>query len=223
MIKPLLILSISFVSLCIADETIHKDSVLQFKGTNHEVLNRTVLHLINKERVKKEVDTLGFNAALFQLCRFYQSKLEFKSFSNPKAIESKINKKINAKAKSNGYNGGITNSIAVQHNAIHYEKDKPFFYIKDDKNSEFGLYYGLKKDFKKHPEKVSEIPHFTYREFAQKLLNSLDKRQRKILYANSYKDIGIQLNWHYKSLHKKKIPQIKMVVVLGGYMTDGVR
>lgn len=196
---------------------------LVYEQTDHELLNRTVFELINQERKLKKLPLLKRNEKLGTLAKSYQSTLEFKSFKNPLRIESKINKKLTEKAKKRGYKGGILQAVALQHNGINYEKDRPFFYRKDDQKNQLGMYYGSKKELKKNPDNLTPIPNYTYVGFAKALLSQLSKKQKKMLYSKSYEDLGIQLNWHYKSLHKRKIPQIKLVVLLGGYVTLGIR
>jgi len=198
-------------------------TLLTFDNTDHELLNKVVFQLINKERVKQKIDTLTLNSSLHQLARKSQSELEFRTFNDPVKIQSKINKKLEVKTKNSGYKGGIVVSLASQHNAINYEKGKPFFHLKNDKENKLGLYYGTKKDLKSSKKSIQKIPNYTYVEFASALLKNLSSKQKKILYSKSYKDLGLQLNWHYKSLHKRKIPQIKLVAILGGYMTIGTR
>jgi hypothetical protein len=196
---------------------------LVFESTDHALLNETVFRLINKERTNRKLDTLKFNAALHQLARKNQSVMEFRTFKNVVKIQTKINKKLSSKAKLAGYKGGLTASVVSQHNAINYEKGKVFFHVKNDKDNVLGLYYGTKKDLKNPAITPPRIHTYTYEEFAASLLKNLTSKQKKILYSKSYQDLGLQLNWYYKSLHKRKIPQIKLVVILGGYMTAGMR
>jgi hypothetical protein len=198
-------------------------TLLTFENTDHELLNKTVFALINKERIKRKIDTLAFNSSLHQLAKKNQSELEFRTFKDPVKIQSKVNKKLEIKTKNTGYKGGIVVSLASQHNAINYEKGKAFFHLKNDKKNKLGLYYGTKKDFKDSKKTIQKIPNYSYVEFASALLKNLSSKQKKILYSKSHKDVGLQLNWHYKSLHKRKIPQIKMIAILGGYITIGTR
>ncbi|MFT6747794.1 MAG: hypothetical protein ACJAZ2_002151 [Glaciecola sp.] len=198
-------------------------ALLTFENTDHELLNSTVFQLINEERIKRKLDTLQFNSSLYQLARKKQSNLEFRTFKNAIKIQTKINKKLEIKAKNIGYKGVLVTSVASQHNALDYEKGKVFFHVKNDKTNKLGLYYGTKKDLKNPTIFVNKIPNYTYLQFATSLLKNLSSKQKKMLYSKSYTDIGLQLNWYYKSLHKRKIPQIKFVAILGGYVTAGMR
>jgi hypothetical protein len=196
---------------------------LSFENTDHDLLNKTVFQLINQERRKRKVDTVAFNSSLYQVARKNQSLLEFRTFKNGVKIQSKINKNLQKTAKETGFKGGLTTSVAAECNAINYTKGKPFFHLKNDQENKLGLYYGAKKDLKNPDITVRKIPNYTYYQFAQALLKSLTSKQKKILHNKSYREMGLQLNWYYKSLHKRRIPQIKVVIIMGGYITAGVR
>jgi len=58
--------------------------------------------------------------------------------------------------------------------------------------------------------------------FAKQLLSNLESDNKKNLYSKSYKWGGLHLQWYYKSINKNKIPQIKMIFILGGYQTAGM-
>jgi len=196
---------------------------LSFENTDHDLLNKTVFQLINKERRKRKVDSVAFSHSLYQVARKNQSLLEFRTFKNGAKIQTKINKNLQKTVKDLGFKGGLSTSVAAECNAINYEKGKPFFHLKNDQENKLGLYYGAKKDLKNPDMTVEKIPNYTYHQFAETLLKSLTSKQKKILYSKSYSEMGVQLNWYYKSLHKRRIPQIKVIVIVGGYITAGIR
>ena len=198
-------------------------SELRFENTNHRLLNKLVFYLINKERITRNLDTLTFNSPLNQLAKTNQAALEFRTFKTPKKIEAKINKNIKKESKSMGYKGGLTAALASEHNAINYEKGKDFFYNKTEPKNRLGLYYGFKKDLKDPEKQVIKIPNYSYKQFAKNLIEQLTKKQKKVLYNSSYSEAAVQINWYYKSLYKRKIPQMKLLVILGGYMTGQIR
>lgn len=196
---------------------------LTFENTNHELLNYAVLLIINQERKKRGVSAVREHKGLSNIAKVFQSKLEFRSFVKPLKIASKINKNLLLETKKCGYKGGLAKAIAGQHNAVNYEKGKPFFHLKGDTKNKLGLYYGQKKGLKKENVKLNKINTYTYREFAEEIVKNLTKNQKRTLFNSAYQEIGIQLNWYYKSLYKRKIPQIKMVAILGGYLTSDIR
>ena len=196
---------------------------LIFERYNPILLQRTVLTLINNKRTAKGLDSLKNNIVLERSAKQFQSKLEFKGFQNSERIESKINRKLTDAVKKSGYSGALAVSIACQHQGINYKKGSEFFHKKNDQGNILGMYYGEKKILKTDYSELDTIPNYTYYEFATALLDGLEKHQKKILFSSAYKDIGIQLSWHYKSLHKRKIPQIKLIAVVGGFMTAGLR
>ena len=227
MIKTLIFVLVICSTLNFSADSSEKKSLYQselvFETYNYELLNQVVFDLINQERTKKGLDSLKHNDALYQTAKLYQSKLEFKSFKNALKIESKVNRNLNSLIKKAGYSGALVVSIANEHQGINYEEGSEFFHKKNDQKNILGMYYGSKKELKTNPNDLDTIPNYTYYEFATALLNNIEKHQKKILYSSAYKDIGLQLNWHYKSLHKRKIPQIKLIAVVGGFMTAGLR
>lgn len=204
-----------------ADAT--KNDLLTLENTDHNLLNEVVLAHINLNRAERNLSPLLLNSSLYHLAQQSQFSLEFRPFKDVKKTQSKINKSLREKLKLTAYKGRLAESVAIQHNAINYKKGEAFFHLKGDKTNKLGLYYGAKKDLKNPQTTVKKIPNYTYDQFAQAMLNTLSSKQKKILYSSTYQDIGLQLNWYYKSLHKRKIPQLKMVAILGGYITAGTR
>ena len=95
-------------------------------------------------------------------------------------------------------------------------------YNKSDTDTEFHLFYGEKPKKRDKDKSRLEIPHHSYLSFAKQLLSNLESDNKKNLYSKSYKWGGLHLQWYYKSINKNKIPQIKMIFILGGYQTAGM-
>lgn len=195
---------------------------LTVKSLNHKLLNKTVFQLINEKRKKKGLDTLAFTTPLNEVAIKYQDELEFRRFKNTVSIERKINKSLYARTKKAGFDGGLVLPIVGEFNALDYD-GKEFFLDKTNKDSTFKLFYGKKpRKSEKNPVRT-EIEALDYYSFAKKVLKELESENKKQLYSKVYKWGGLHLQWHYKSLNKRKIPQIKMVFLLGGYATAGMR
>ncbi len=198
------------------------DQVLSFKNTDRELLNATVFHLINQQRQQKKLDSLSFSAALFQVAKDFQNQLEFKTFNDPKKVDSKVNLKLEEYTKKAGFEGGLVMGISAQNKALNYDGKSEFFFDKTDKTNEFPLYYGNLKQ-KKQGKDLTLIPVYTYREFAQNLIKNLPAESLKQLNNKAYQHIGVYLQWNYKSLEKNQIPQIKLLCIIGGFQTVGMR
>lgn len=69
---------------------------------------------------------------------------------------------------------------------------------------------------------MESIDLYDYRGFAVDFLENMASPNKKKLYSKSYKWVGIQTMWYYKSINRKKIPQIKVVFILGGFQTAGM-
>jgi len=196
---------------------------LSIRDLNHEKLNRTVFRLINEKRNKKGLDTLSYNEALNKVATKYQDEFEFRRFKNTPSIERKINKDLFKRTKKAGFDGGLVLPVVGEFEALDYDEKQEFFLNKEDKDSEFKLYYGKRpRKSEKNPMR-NPIEPMSYEGFAKLVLKNLESDNKKALYSKAYKWGGVHLQWYYKSLNKRKIPQIKMVFLLGGYATVGMR
>ncbi|MBO72321.1 MAG: hypothetical protein CMD35_01770 [Flavobacteriales bacterium] len=200
-----------------------KSQKISVRSFDNILLNKTVFQLVNDKRRKKGLDSLRFNSALNKVSLEFQDKLELKRFSNPSSIERKINRSLYIKTKNEGFDGGLVVPIVGEYEALDYDGKSEYFYSKNNKKSEFKLFYG-KKPRKSEVNPVrKEIEPLDYHSFAKKILKKLESENKKQLYSKAYKWGGLHLQWYYKSLNKRKIPQIKMIFVLGGYATAGMR
>lgn len=202
---------------------IYKKEKLSINNLNNNHLNSIVLQLVNVKRRKKGLDTLAQTPALNEVSLKFQDKLELRRFSNSSSIERKINRTLYYKTKSAGFNGGLVIPVVGEFEALDYDGKSEFFYDKEDKKTEFKLFYGKKPRRSELNPIRKEIQALDYYSFARKILKKLESENKKQLYSKSFKWGGLHLQWHYKSLNKRKIPQIKMIFILGGYATIGMR
>lgn len=205
------------------NETNNQTEKLTVLKLNTTLLNKIVFQLVNDKRRKKGLDTLEFNFSLNEVALNYQNEFEFRRFKNTTSVERKIKKSLNSKTKKAGFDGGLVLPILAECEALDYDRKTDYFLDRNNKDSEFKLFYGKKpRKSEKNPERKS-IEALNYFTFAKKLLKNLDSENKKQLYAKAYKWGGVNLQWYYKSLNKRKIPQIKMIFILGGYATYGMR
>lgn len=209
------------VILCIGSRSDNTER-LSVKGFDEKKLNDLVFNLINKKRTKKGLPALEKEQALCTVAQQYQSKFEFRRFRHSEKVERKIERKLAEKTRKLGFKGGLVLPVVGQGNAIDYKKGKEFFYNKKDTDTEFHLFYGLKPRKKDVDKSRVEIPHHSYLSFAKALLLDMESKNKKKLYSKSYKWGGLHLQWYYKSINKNKIPQIKLIFILGGYQTAGM-
>lgn len=216
----LILLSFGFTAY---DYSAPKSEQLTVRRFDANLLNKTIFHLINEKRSKKGVDTLEYTEALNRVCKNYQEDYEFKNFRNSSSIERKIGRKVHEKTKKMGFEGGLILPVAAQSEALDYDGKKDFFLDRRNDESEFHLFYG-KKPRKSEVDPVrTPIAAHTYYVFAQQILDEMDSENRKQLYKKHYKWGGIHTQWYYKSLNKRRMPKIKMIFLLGGYATAGMR
>tara|TARA_Y100000766_G_C18911154_1_gene608435 strand:- start:975 stop:1733 length:759 start_codon:yes stop_codon:yes gene_type:complete len=201
----------------------YKKEKLSINNLNNNLLNSIVLQLVNVKRRKKGLDTLTQTSALNKVSLKFQDKLELRRFSNSSSIERKINRTLYYKTKSAGFDGGLVIPVVGEFEALDYDGKSEFFYDKEDKETEFKLFYGKKPRKSELNPFRKEIKALDYYSFAKKILKKLESENKKQLYSKSFKWGGLHLQWYYKTLNKRKIPQIKMIFILGGYATIGMR
>ena len=190
---------------------------------NNNLLNKIVFKLVNNKRRKKGLDTLEYTYALNEVALKYQNEFELRRFKNTSSVERKIKKSLGSRTKKAGFDGGLVLPILAEFEALDYDGKSEYFIDRNKTDSEFKLYYGKKPRKNEVNPQRKPIEAFDYWTFAKKLLKNLESENKKKLYAKSYKWGGLHLQWHYKSLNKRKIPQIKMVFLLGGFATAGMR
>tara|TARA_B110000211_G_C14077221_1_gene552759 strand:+ start:1174 stop:1854 length:681 start_codon:yes stop_codon:yes gene_type:complete len=198
------------------------DELLSVRGFDEQVMNDLIFNLVNNKRVAKGLEVLKYETALSTVAKQFQSKFEFRRFKYPEKIERKIERKLALKTRNLGFKGGLVLPIVGQGAGVDYKKGEDFFYDKKETETEFHLFYGNKPKKKDKDKSRVEIPHHTYLSFAKAFLKKLDSKNKKKLYSKSYKWGGLYFQWYYKSINKKKIPQMKMIFILGGYQTAGM-
>jgi hypothetical protein len=214
-----------FLFGCIGLSSIITDNskeTLSVRGFDEQIMNSLVFELINEKRIENGVEVLKREEALSTVAKQYQSKFEFRRFKYPEKVERKIERKLALKTRKIGFKGGLVLPVVGQGNAIDYKKGETFFYDKKETETEFHLFYGEKPRKKDKDISRVEIPHHTYLSFAKDFLENLESKNKKKLYSKSYKWGGLYFQWYYKSINKKKIPQMKMIFILGGYQTAGM-
>ena len=200
-----------------------KTKKLSVKTLNHMLLNEIVFQLVNNKRRKKGLEALTYASELNKVSLKFQDKLELRRFTNTSSIERKISRTLYNKTKNAGFDGGLVVPVVGEYEALDYDGRSEFFYNRSEKKSEFKLFYGKKPRKSELNPSRTEIQALDYYSFAKKILKKLESENKKELYSKVYKWGGLHLQWYYKSLNKRKIPQIKMIFILGGYATAGMR
>lgn len=196
---------------------------LSVNNLNNELLNITFFRLINDKRRKKGLDTLIYTIALNKVSFKFQDKLELRRFSNSSSVERKINRTLHYRTKNEGFDGGLVIPVVGEFEALDYDGKSEFYFNREDKKSEFKLFYGKKPKRSELNPTRKEIEALDYYSFARTILKQLESENKKNIYSKAFKWGGLHLQWYYKSLNKRKIPQIKMIFILGGYATAGMR
>lgn len=204
----------SFFAAGVADKTFNVNTV------DPELLNATVFHAINIMREKKGRTAFEYSPELYKMTKEYMDKMEKKKFTDPEAIQKRYAKLLLNDAKSKGFKGTLVNMNVLEHQAVNYN-GKEFFYNKKDTITALHLFYGkppVKNE--KKPERDS-LECYTYITFANALVDELLKSDKqKITTSKAYRYSACVLQYDYSTLYKKRIPQIKLIQVAGGFQTD---
>ncbi|MFM7022913.1 MAG: hypothetical protein ACKOXB_08035 [Flavobacteriales bacterium] len=196
------------------------DKILTVADTDPELLNATVFHAINKMRQQKGKEALLHSPEMQKLAASYMGKVENRNFASADVIRKKFLKNILKDAKENGFKGTLLDLNVLQSQAVDYN-GKTFFYNKKDQSTELHLFYGERPTKQDKKQDREAIPNYTYKSFAENLVTALlklDKENKTT--SKAYKYSACVLQWDYSSLYKKKIPQIKLIQVVGGFQTD---
>lgn len=199
------------------------DKTLTIADTDPELLNASVFHAINKMREQKERDAFQYSPELQKLVLSYMGKVESKNFATAENIKKKFLKTILKDAKEKGFKGTLVDLNVLQAQAIDYN-DKIFFYNKKDESTELHLFYGERPSKKDKKQDREAIPNYTYKSFSENLISvllKLDKENKTT--SKAYKYSACVLQWDYSSLYKNKIPQIKLIQIVGGFQTDLIK
>lgn len=199
------------------------DNHIGVKTFDTALLNDLVMQKINKKRVKKGLSAFVLDEHLSDLCLQYNSEFEGRNYKNTSSIERKIEKTLYTKAKKKGFKGGLILPIVADAHAMDFNDQNDFFSDKLQTTSEFKLFEGKKPAKSNKNYDYIEIKSLSYSVFADKILNELTSENKKQLYSKAFKWAGLHLQWHYKSLFKRKLPRVKMICIVGGYQTAGMR
>jgi hypothetical protein len=196
------------------------DREFTLADTDAELLNAAVFHAVNKMRSQKGKLPFQHSPELQKLVNVYLSKVENKSFVSGEAIRKKFLKSILKDAKERGFKGTLVDLNALQTQGIAYN-NKTFFYNKKDVSTDLHLFYGERPAKTDKNQEREAIPFYTYKTFAESAVAQLLKldEENKVT-SKAYKFSVCVLQWDYNSLYKSRIPQIKMLQIVGGFQTD---
>ncbi len=196
------------------------DRKLNVNTADPELLNATLFHAINLLREKKGKTAFEYSEELYKMSKEYMDKMEKKKFTDPEAIQKRYAKVMLNDAQAKGFKGTLVNMNAIEYQAVNYNS-KEFFYNKKDTTTALHLFYGkppVKNE--KKPERDS-IACYTYKTFADAVVDELLKTDKqKISTSKAYRFSACVLQWDYSTLYKKRIPQIKLIQLAGGFQTD---
>lgn len=186
---------------------------------NVDQLNECLFHAINEYRLQKKKSVFSWSEPLTEVALHHQKTYEHKKFFSFERMFKKFSKNLLQLAQMKGYKGGLVTVSARGFNIIDYN-NKPFFYERRDQVSDLHLFYGDRKKVKSDADK-KPIPYYTFAKLSRSIVRQMIKSERKAKNMDkAYRDIGLYTMLDYKSLYRRGIPQIKVVIIYGGYQTD---
>jgi hypothetical protein len=187
---------------------------------DYELLNQLVLEKINSKRAKKHATEIASHKVLGEVASFYTNTYVLRKFENSEDNRLFIKKKIRKICKAHGYDPRLTTFTINTLNAIRYTR-RSYYYDKEENESELHLYYGDHKPTKKEKQAESYKPEamklYSYEEIANLIAEQLIKSSGRLKTLNTaYSQIGLSCAVEPRSIGGRKIPQLKIIMLLGG-------
>lgn len=195
-----------------------RSDLLDPTSFNKDFLEKCILEELNSA---KNIQ-LEENESLKKLAKDFQLEFESKHFYSAKRYQLRIDKEISLKSSDElNYEGSLVVSAVSSIDIINYEGGD-FHYHRADKLSTLHLYYGEREKANQIEEKL--IPLDSYESLSKKIVQkNLSGDNKKTLKSSAYKDVGLSVSLDYKTLYRSKIPQIKVIMILGGDQTALLR
>lgn len=212
MILRVLVLLFCTFQVLLGQEDIVDPSSLDQTKLEEEIFKELLKYRQGKGQSVEMEDDLDKLSNDFQL--LFQSR----HFYSASKYQARINKEISNKVASGlKYPGTLIESVVCSEDAIAYKGGK-FHFHRTDNQSTHKLYYGERNTNNQGYENL--IPFETYNGLAKKVVASLiSGPSKKMIKSGAYRDIGISTIIDYKTLHRNRIPQVKIIVILGGDQT----
>ena len=171
------------------------------------LVNTAVLWEINQLRKEKELLELQFSFPLYKTAFNYLKINSIRRFENKKKNKKKLSKSLTEICRLFGFKGRLINlNIDIAY-AINYNGKEKFYYDANDTTTKSRLFYGDKKN-----KRV--IPNLTYQQVAKRIAK---KFWNKLSKSKIYDYAACFCQIERTTLFRKKIPQLKCLMLLGGY------
>ncbi len=186
---------------------------------DYSLLKNLVLEKLNQKRAKKNNTTLTNNASLQITANTYVSLFSYTKLEKNEKNKLRINKKIKKNCQLNGYKNAFIDYHIASINCMNFN-NKIFYYDKEDAETTTHLFIGnkpTKKEKAKDGFVANPIKPYSYNQLADLIVRQFvtDDGSFKIL-NNGFDKFGFELAVERRTLFKKKIPKIKIIIILGG-------
>ncbi len=186
---------------------------------DYDLLKQIIVGKFNQKRERKERKQLQNNEALQLTADSYVNVFSENRLEKNTKNKLRIGKKIKKNCKLNGYKNAFIDYHIASINCIDFSGTN-FYFDKEDTETSTHLFIG-KKPSKKEKEDSKYTPVkiklYTYNQLADLIIRQFitDEGSFKIL-NNGFDKFGFSLAVEHHSILKKKMPKIKVIVILGG-------
>lgn len=211
--KKVILIFFSFLLFAVRGQT--------FDPTNpdEDLLKKLVLSKINAKRVKRKGKELVLNEALQQTADQYVATFRYQRFENSAENKRRFKKNIRKQARINGYKNAFVDFHIVSQNAMNYY-GKQFYYDKDDTETSTHLFMGKKPSKKEKEEpgyKAVPVKTLTYDDLASIIARNFVRDDGYFSSLNNgFDKYGFALAVDGKTIHRNKIPKVKVILIVGG-------
>lgn len=186
---------------------------------DYDFLKQLVIEKLNQKRNKKAKTDLIINNALQETSDNYTKVLRASKLERNSENKIKISKKIKKNCTANGYKNAFIDYHITSIPCVNF-KNTIFYFDSKDTETNYHLFIGNKPTKKeKADEKYKAVPIklYTYQELADIIIKQFitDEGTFKIL-NNGFDKFGFSIAVEQKTLFRKKIPKIKVIIILGG-------
>ena len=201
-----------------------KIDVLHFNEANYAGI---VLDYLNTVRNRKGRKAFEQDESFNRLCRVGMAKFSKNYFRGNKYEHQAVRysefslRYLNAEHR-------LFKVFTFEVNLTHLNQFTRFYYLRDDHSTDLKLFLGKRPKITnpehegyEEPKPVKVISEF---EFVSRVLKKIRSRAGvRDIYSKNYSHIGLDITIDEYTVHRKKIPKAKVMVVLGGKQLQKVR
>ncbi len=181
----------------------------------HEKIEAVLFKAINNWRNAKRKAAFRVHSKLDRLAKVYVSNNKYYKFKNTKLNGLRLTKYLSRAPKYTPLDFKFMEGLILLMPVVDYKKGQ-YYYHEGYDASPFDLYHG--KHDKKKEDKVKPVLPINYQEFAERCISMISSsKYGAYLRSKSYELLSVKVEASEKNKFKKKVPQVKMLILFGAY------